>query len=205
MKPTSLKKTSVLLGFLLIAGFLLPTYSRAGQDTPFSAEHVIITPDGSSDMKGMIYYTPDKFTSDMILPQGIGRIVVLQLKKEKMTIMIKPEKKAYLVEPMEENKWPGLDASEYRQKEKLGTETISGYQCTKYSVVMDMPRNGRMQEEKVIIWESDKFIVPLKTRDQYGAVQELRNIKEGQPPAEVFQVPAGYKKVADIMELMIPE
>ena len=39
--------------------------------------------------------------------------------------------------------------------------------------------------------------MPIHTRMQDGTVTELRNIKVGKPPARVFEIPPGYKKVGD--------
>jgi hypothetical protein len=205
MKVSILKRTTLVLGALLLGGlFLASGPALAKKDTPFSAEHITISPDGAKEMKSMVYFTKDKMRMEMNQPGGPGKMIVIYLKSEKKMIMINPAKKAYFEMPLDEDQWPDAEGKSDAQKKKLGKEKVSGYKCTKYSVVRKMKFMGKEKEIKVTSWESDKFAMPLRTKTEDGGVQELRNIKEGKPPAKVFKVPGGYKKAGNMMEMMRP-
>ncbi len=203
MKARNLKKIAVLFSMLLISGLILfSTPARAGKDTSFTADH-ITSLSQSQQMKSKIYYSSGKMCMEMNQP-GLGEMVYIYNKKEKMLIMISQAKEAYLEMPFDEKDWPGLDPANDLERKRLGTEKVSGYKCTKYKVVRKISGMGQEQTVKMTSWESDKFSMPLRTKTDKGTLQELRNIKEGEPPAKMFKAPAGYKKAKNMMELMAP-
>jgi len=61
---------------------------------------------------------------------------------------------------------------------------------------------GFKNTSRSVVWQSPKFDLPLRTRSDSGQVTELRNIREGKPAAALFEVPADYSKVSDMMELL---
>lgn len=204
MKRSISKRSPIAACLILICGLVfLSAPAWAGKDTPFSAEHVTFSPDGKQQMKSMIYYTTGKYRMEMNMPTGpTGKMIVISLKKEMKMIMINPQKKLYFEMPLEKDQWPGEEKDV--KKEKIGSEKVSGYNCTKYAVVREMNMMGRNDKIKLTSWESDKFTVPLRTKTEKGGIQELRNIKEGRPPASVFEIPSGYKKVDNMMQMMAP-
>jgi hypothetical protein len=52
------------------------------------------------------------------------------------------------------------------------------------------------------IWQSDQFNMPLRIQDEEGVIMEYRNIDKKKPSSKLFQLPEGYKKVGNIMEVM---
>ena len=70
---------------------------------------------------------------------------------------------------------------------EVGKETVSGIKCTKYEMVTE----GR----KVHYWISKKIAFPVKVEDANGSMT-LKNIKVGDQPDSLFQVPSGYRKFA---------
>jgi len=189
---------------LLLAGSVLLSPAWAGKDTPFSADHVTISPQGQ-EMTGKLFFTPDKMRMEQNPPGGPGQIVFVYLKKEKKMIMWSPTKKKYFESVLDASQWPGIDEElKPIEKKKLGTEKVSGYNCTNYKVVREIDIMGRKRKIELLTWETDKLAFPIRTKTNEGMVQELRNIKEGQPPAGVFQVPKGYEKVGNMMEMMMP-
>ncbi len=206
MKLSTLKKSPALIGVLFICGLLLsPVPALAGKDTPFTADQVTISPDGAREMKGLIYYDTDKMRMEMTLPGGPGKMIVIYLKNEKKMAMVSPKRKVYFEMSLDESQWPGITDIEKTEKKKLGTEKVSGYKCTKYLIIRKMNIMGKPTEVKVTTWISDRFSVPLRSKTEMGGTQELRNIKEGKPSADLFKVPSGYKKAANMMEIMAPQ
>ena len=61
---------------------------------------------------------------------------------------------------------------------------------------------GFKSTSRTVVWQSPKFDMPLRTRGEDGHVTELRNIQEAKPASDLFEVPAGHSRVANMMELM---
>jgi len=53
---------------------------------------------------------------------------------------------------------------------------------------------GREIRNSSIVWKSDRLDFPVRSRSKDGGVVDLRNIKAGPQPAELFDIPAGYTK-----------
>jgi hypothetical protein len=63
---------------------------------------------------------------------------------------------------------------------------------------------GFKRTNQSTIWVSDQFDMPLRTEGSDGFISEIREIKEGKPDSEVFEVPEGYRKAANMMEMFDP-
>jgi len=83
----------------------------------------------------------------------------------------------------------------------LGKEKISGYKCVKKKVTTTTKIYGMTHTDTMVIWESDRFQMPLKIKGSSGHGMEIRNIKKGAPDKKYFQLPKGYK-VSNIMAAM---
>jgi hypothetical protein len=70
---------------------------------------------------------------------------------------------------------------------RVGNETVDGRSTVKYEGVS--PKG-----EKGYFWVDPKLHGVVKTESAKGSGMELRNIKEAAQPADLFQVPADYKK-----------
>ena len=77
------------------------------------------------------------------------------------------------------------------EKEKnakfLGEETVSGMPCKKFEVMED--------GEKTVFWLSKQFPFPIKVEVSDVTI-EYKNIKSGSLNDSLFEVPAGYEKIA---------
>ncbi len=181
----------------------------AGKIQEFTADNVMIGPDGQVKSVSKLYFARDKVRSDMNMHakrMGQGRLVMIYRRDKKQLWALAPDQKIYVQMPMDEREWEqkakGMVKSENARV--LGKETVNGYRCTKKQVTRKMEVMGMKMTDTQTIWVSDKIDVPIRTRSQNGAVTELRNIREGRPPAKVFEIPPGYKKVGDnMMALMM--
>ena len=72
----------------------------------------------------------------------------------------------------------------------LGNETINGYECEKYQVIID----GNVV---TTFWQSPQLEYPLKviSGPDSEMVMELKNINEGDVDDSMFQIPNGYTKI----------
>lgn len=71
--------------------------------------------------------------------------------------------------------------------DRLGNETVEGRELVKYRVVS--PRQ-RLRDA----WIAPDLRFPVRLEAEDGATATLKNIKEGPQPADLFAIPAGYRK-----------
>jgi outer membrane lipoprotein-sorting protein len=89
------------------------------------------------------------------------------------------------------------------QIKRVGTETVKGYQCDKYSFTFKNKEMGTMTQ-----WFAIKLGYPIKivnTSDMLGEVKtELQNIKTASVRDDLFIVPSGYQEINDSQIPQIP-
>ena len=78
-------------------------------------------------------------------------------------------------------------------KKKIGTEKVNGYDCDKYLFIYHDKNKGTQT-----MWISKKLKIMIKVMHQIpngGAITtEYKNIKVGNQPMSLFEIPKGYKK-----------
>ncbi len=175
----------------------------------FSADMVMTASDGTPIGKSRLYITPEAYRMDG-MPMGAGQ---LGMPKE-MTIigrndlnrqyMYNHDKKLVFESDMDEQEVMELIGSyeNIDSEEILGKETVSGYPCVKKRVVVTTETMGTPITRTEIIWQSDRFDMPLKIRNEEGHISHLRNIVTKTPSSELFRPITGYKKVNNIMAVM---
>lgn len=180
-----------------------------GRVESFSADNVEIAPDGRVVHTSKIFVMPDAMRMDGM--PGMGDedmpkvdLTMLILKKKNRQYFYNHDKKLVFESPVdEENLKPGYKALDNVESERvLGKEKVSGYKCIKKEVVTSYATMGMALKTKMIVWESDQFEFPLRTMDEDGAIQEMRNIKKGKPSKKLFKPLPGYKKVDSMMAVM---
>ena len=143
---------------------------------------------------------------DDVMPQAGAKIIVIFRGDLKKNFMVNTDKKTYTERDLDEKEMAGAFMSmapvKNRKEKALGEETINGYRCSKKEVVAEIEVMGFKQTSRSVVWQSPKFDMPLRSSSDAGHVTELRNIREEKPAAALFEVPAGYSKVSDMMELM---
>jgi hypothetical protein len=90
--------------------------------------------------------------------------------------------------------------------EKTGTESIEGFACDIYEGTIEMDEETG-DTAPVKIWLSRKLQYPLKTEtlmpSPVGRIQSyVKNIKIGNQPDHLFDIPAGYTKAATMEQAM---
>jgi hypothetical protein len=78
---------------------------------------------------------------------------------------------------------------------KIGVEDVSGRTCDHWEIT---DKQGKVTN----IWIDQKLHFPIKVVSQ-DSTMLLSNIKEGEPDASLFQIPAGYRKM-DMRGMMPP-
>ncbi|NOZ95967.1 MAG: DUF4412 domain-containing protein [Acidobacteria bacterium] len=80
--------------------------------------------------------------------------------------------------------------------ERLGFERVEGYRCEKMRVRHRGEGAHGPVEVVVTVWMARDFPVPLRTVSADGTVTEYHKIVMGPQPAALFELPAGYTKMA---------
>jgi hypothetical protein len=81
----------------------------------------------------------------------------------------------------------------------LGVETVAGRNAAKFRVVVNSSETESVNSSETLIWIDSALNMPIKgemkTRDGTVVVNELSDINL-QPDKQLFQIPAGYEKIA---------
>jgi hypothetical protein len=86
---------------------------------------------------------------------------------------------------------------------RLGTEQLQGYTVTKYRFWGKYAGKRKGRPRVHLEWVAREFDLPLRSMlEGEPASQELRNIRVGPVPAHIFELPAGYVKVKDVLTIM---
>lgn len=188
---------------IAVAVVLISAGSVSAKIKNFSAEQVGLTADGTVNHRGMFYVTPDTVRTDMRSPDGKGTVIVIMRRDLDLYWMLNPAGKTYFERPLKEEEWQQMAQGMIKSKTEkdLGSEVVNGFKCRKKEVDMLVEFMGFKKKSRSIIWISKKLDLPIRTKTEDGHVTELRNIKKGKQPADLFKVPDGYRKVANMMAL----
>jgi hypothetical protein len=189
MEVVMVKRLVVLLSLIFL-------FSGVAFAAEFSAD-TIMTGKGHTNT-GKAFFSKDRYRIDMESPQqGSGRafgarsIITRIDKKVIWTIM--PDRKMYMEKAYDDMKdRPIVEkmAGEVERKQ-VGSETIDGHPTIKYLVTRKL---GSGQHQVYSWWATDMNF-PIKTAAVDGSwSQEYKNIKFGEQPDSLFEVPAGYTK-----------
>ena len=161
----------------------------------FSADLKIKQPDRSYEFK---YYAQGSFYRLEKLT-GEDRILLIADRKLDITWMLNPEDKIYMelkgTDAAFFNPIRGWEAAmEGSEEKKVGTETVLGYSCEKYTYTP--PGGTEPGMEAWYLAELDHFIRIIA---HYGGeyedgIFELLNIKEASQDDSLFKIPEDYQK-----------
>ncbi len=174
------------------------TPEKVFQRKAFTADMVVTVGQGQKrTFQGKIYAGEHALRMDMEAGPGLESTNIVRYDKKVMWVLI-PNQHMYMEMPLSHD--TGM-MSALRDRDTqytihdLGAERVGAYDCEKYSV--EWKRQG--QESNGLVWigksgQASGFIVRVED-EKHDAVSEYRNIQPGEPPATVFEVPAGYQKM----------
>jgi hypothetical protein len=192
----------IFIGLILAGTLVVSSAAWAGKVESYSADQVFLDGKGNVEHSGKLYVTKDKIRMGAAGPHAGTDMIIIVRQDLGVYQMLNPQKKVYFERPVDEKDVAGISKSMKPDKEEdLGTETVSGYECRKKRVTNTTEMMGFKQTSQTTLWVSDQFDMPLRTRGSDGSVSEIREIKEGKPDSEVFEVPKGYRKAANMMEM----
>ncbi len=175
------------------------------QLTPFSADMEFTSTHGrtaSTEMKGKIYVTPQNLRMDMQSGPAGGAVMITTF-ATKTVDMLMPQQHMYMeykaddaqsrragmapsITPFRDPSNPCAN-DEGMTCKKVGVEQVNGRTCDHWQIT---DKNGKVSN----VWIDQTLHFPIKTVSE-DSTWQLTNIKEGQPDASLFQIPAGFHKM----------
>jgi hypothetical protein len=205
MLVKSVRTACTLLFVILLLSPFLPAQAPP-QLNPFAADMsysgVAKGDRPARDMDGKIYFGHDRMRMEV---QGgpRGQSVILTDFKAQITDILLPQQQVYIEHKMGEMaaRRPGMmpNLKPFRDPnnpcagdegttcKNLGVEDVNGRPSDHWQIT---DKNGKVTNA----WVDQKLHFPIKTVNEDGT-WELSNIKEGEPEASLFQLPAGYRKI----------
>ncbi len=174
--------------------------------TSYSADWVMLSNDGAVMSTSKLYITPEAYRMDG-MPMGDGlhgisdNITFLGLYKQKKEYLFNHDRKLFFEDDLDEEMMMGM-MNLFKDPDSevvLGKEKVSGYACTKKKVTSTTDMMGMKITFTHIIWQSDRFEMPLRVQDEEGHITELRNINTGKPAERLFIPVSGYTRVDNMM------
>jgi len=188
--------------------FLFPAHAALGGTvSEYSADRVFF--DGNTVLlTAKIHVSGANLRCD--IPAHMGRAAMSTIVRgdEKKIFFILHSNKTYAETAGDESLIPGgLPVMFGAKMEKhdvtrMGTEQIQGYTATKYRFLAKY--GGRGGRPRIHLeWVAPEFDLPLRSMlEGEPARQELHNIRVEPVPGQIFEPPAGYAKVKNLLALM---
>ena len=153
----------------------------------FSAD-TVYTAEGHKTT-GKIYSKSDRFRMEMTGPQ---QMISISRMDKKVAWSIFPAQKSYMEMQLDPGMAPKTEIRGEIERKQVGAETIDGHPAKKYLVTY---KDGS-KTAQIYQWMAMDINFPVKTADINNKwTQEFRNIKVGPQPDNLFELPAGYKKM----------
>jgi outer membrane lipoprotein-sorting protein len=175
-------------------------------DIQFSATAVQSMPNDQT-MTAKLYNGPDMVRQEMT-QEDQTRITISDARKG-VAWMLNPERKEYVEfkapapgasgagSPPARMPLPDEPTHPCQQKDaalkctRLGSETLEGRQTDQWEFVATQGE----ESYRTVMWIDQRLRIPVRMEGPGGAASELRDIREGPQPPELFSIPADYKRI----------
>jgi len=203
-----LKVTLIATVFLLIASF---TFAQVPQLSPFSSDLQITTSRANvpQDITGQVFVGSGHIRIN--LNSGPRKTSVITDFATTTTDILLPDQQMYIEHKAGGTPGRGPDTMTTDLKpydpdhpcanqpditcKKVGSEEVSGRMCDHWQIT---DKNGKVSD----VWIDRKLHFPVKLTSPDSTLL-LTNIKEGQPEAGTFDIPADYRKL-DLSSITMP-
>lgn len=175
---------------LLLVMLVLVSSSSFAQ---FSAD--MVTTEGDVSRTSKLYVENPFYRMDM--EEGGQPMFVVVNNETKSTKVFMISEKMYMemksddMKSMSNDVFQSLEAQKQKYETTLvGKETINGYECEKYQVIID-------GSPVTTFWQSPEIEYPIKliSGEKQNMIMELKNIEKGDVDNALFEVPAGFTKM----------
>ena len=203
-------RVRTLMAVLVPALWLQFAAAQSPQMTPFSADVQVTSghAGNTQDVAGQMYINRDHMRMDMNAGPHGGAIIITNF-VTKTTDTLMPQQHMYMefnadqamarrpgmapsIKPFTDPSNPCASEAGATCK-NLGVEEVNGRSCDHWQIT---DKNGKVSNA----WIDQKLHFPIKSVSQDTTFQ-LTNIKEGDQPASLFEIPPGYQKM-DIGQMM---
>jgi hypothetical protein len=152
----------------------------------FAADQVILD-NGSVMEASKLYVSGLKSRTE-----GLVGLIIIVRRDKQLSWTLNPKSKTYTEKAMtaEEMKMALGDIPGEVSRTRLGSERILGYNCVKYQVTFRSMRGT----DTAFLWQAESLGIPIRTEVPNFAISELRNIRVGAQPPDLFEIPADYRK-----------
>jgi uncharacterized protein DUF4412 len=198
-------KSACRIIFIALVSVLLlqVTVAQVPQISPFSADLQITSTGerGPHDATGQVY--AGKGHIRMNLENGGHQTAMITDLATKTTDILLVEQQMYIEHKAGQlpARGPGSGAQELKPYDaqnpcanqpdvickKIGVEEVSGRTCDHWQIT-------DKQDRVTDLWIDQKLSFPVKVTTK-DSMMLLTNVKEGQPEASLFEIPAGYHKL----------
>ena len=184
--------------FFIFICFLFSSLACSGgaKIEEYSALQVVRDPSGKETTNN-ISFKLNKMRMKINLPGRNDSITTIYRKDKNVCWTLFPEKKSYIENRMDAAKMQkafGKIPEDVKRK-VLGTEIINGFKCKKINIEITSTILDRQVKTTSTIWMSNRLDLPVRSEGKNGTLVELRNIKPGHQPKELFSIPEGYTKI----------
>jgi hypothetical protein len=209
------RRAELKLGFralpLIVAALLQAAVAQTiPQLNPFSADIQVTSGHGGAthDVNGKMYVDPGHMRMDLNAGPRGGMAIITNF-ATRTTDMLMPEQHMYMESNADQAmaRHPGLapnikpftDPSNPCANEagttckNVGVEEVNGRSCDHWQMT---DKNGKVTNT----WIDRKLHFPIKSVSE-DTTYQLTNIKEGDQPASLFEIPSGYQKM-DLGQMM---
>ncbi|RJQ38134.1 MAG: DUF4412 domain-containing protein [Nitrospiraceae bacterium] len=185
-----------ILGFFCAVLVLIPAASVMAADISVYSADIVTEASGMTNKSHMHV----KGTKQRMEVSSEGQKVINIIRGDKKVMwMLMPDEKMYMEMPLNTQKeeiTSKLNNPDVKVEKKfLSDETVDGHPSKKYHVIMT--RNGK-KEGSGYMWEAtDLNNFPVKWQDEdKKTTVTWKNIKLGDVPDSMFEIPAGFKKMS---------
>lgn len=204
-------RVRIPMAVLLTALSLQIAAAQAPHLTPFSSDVQVTSGhggNGTHDVTGKMYVNREHMRMDMDAGPHGGAIMITNF-VTKTTDTLMPQQHIYMefnadqamarrpgmapsIKPFTDPSNPCASEAGATCK-NLGVEEVNGRSCDHWQIT---DKNGKVSNT----WIDQKLHFPIKSVSQ-DTTFELTNIKEGDQPASLFEIPPGYQKM-DLGQMM---
>ena len=184
-----------LPAFVVAAGCLMASACGGSIDS-FSATQVT-TAQNQTENAAQLFFAPQKVRMEMASPANPSeKMITIAREDLGVAWIFVPSRSAYVEMPIDEAGMTQAmrELEDDQIIDDLGRETVAGFDCRKLRITTSMKIMGRTMEQTSVVWKSDRLPMALRSESENGTVSELRDIKPGSQPGELFEIPDGYEK-----------
>ena len=189
-----MKAFRVPFSVLVVLTAVLLTFSSVAFAAGYSADMVTTDKKGTHTSKIWVSYS--LWSQRMEMPEHPNMIIIVRMDK-KLVWNIDTQQKMY----MEMSLQPGMNTASIASGEKtptevertyLLTETVEGHVADKYRITHLI--NNQRSTHYIWLLKSNSLF-PIKTQHE-DTITLFKNLVFNEPPASMFEVPAGFQKMS---------